>query len=89
MATKVRKSKKQRPINAVPLTDDQQTDVDKFLQGINTDNALALVIILRTDGDGTVDANVLSMGLTDKLQDQMAKAALKAVSGKPLFYTIG
>lgn len=93
MATKtkrVKKAPKQRPINAVPLTKEQQRDVDKFLHGINTDGAEALVIVLRNAEDnGTVDANVLNAGLTDELANKMANAALKSINGQPLFTTWG
>ena len=51
--------------------------------------ASALVLVFRPDGKGGIDVNALNQGLGDDYQKLMTNAALKAISGKPLFYTLG
>lgn len=90
--SKAKQSKKQKPVNAVPLSSEVEANAETFLESVYDDNegrsGIALLIIFRNDaGNGTVDANVLSTGLTDEYRDKMANAALKAISGKPLFYS--
>lgn len=94
--------KKFTQVNEVPLSSTLQGATDNFLQAVRREKlsdegpmATALVIIFRPDGNGGVDANVLNWGLADDTQavsdlaGTMARAALKAISGKPLFYEVG
>jgi hypothetical protein len=80
----------------VPLTEELQADLDSFLQAVHNDEwsdggrtAEALVFIFRPSAiEGGVDVNVASRGFGDELQSKTVKAALKALNGKALFYSI-
>jgi hypothetical protein len=86
---------KQNEVNEVPLSETLQQAADKFLRAVkdnewdeDENTASALVLVFRSNGNGGVDANVLNEGLGDDYQKLMTDAALKAISGKPLFYTV-
>ncbi|MGB7729577.1 MAG: hypothetical protein WBL50_16220 [Candidatus Acidiferrum sp.] len=102
MATKMKSKAQQKEVNEVPLSETLQEAADKFLRAVKDNewydndgdeedgkSAMALVIVFRNDpaGDGVL-ANVLNEGLGDDCQKLMTDAALKAISGKPLFYTV-
>lgn len=47
------------------------------------------MIVLSNQGEGkSVDVNVENYGLTDETQNKMVNAALKAISGEPLFFHV-
>jgi hypothetical protein len=82
------KASRQTEVNEVPLSEELQEDLDKFLQGVNAEptSTEAFVIIFRPGGNGTVNVNVASWELTEELQNKMVDAIHKTINGEPLFY---
>jgi hypothetical protein len=98
----MKKARKQTVVNEVPLSPFLDDSVQTFLRTVKDDQwsyesdengeggrqSIALVIVLSSgDGNG-VDVNVANHGLTDEMQNKMVNAALKSISGEPLFYQI-
>lgn len=97
MATKTKAKQKQTEVNEVPLSETLEQAANTFLQAVhanewddddNNSMAMALVLVFRSNPNGGVDVNALDMDLGEEYQKLMTDAALKAIAGKPLFYTI-
>jgi len=86
-----KKKQKQTAVNEVPLPKPFQKRLETFFQAVKYDaneHGLALVIVLRPSAiKNSVDANVASWGLTEEMQNKMAKAALKSINGETLYYS--
>ena len=100
--TEMKKARKQTGVNEVPLSPFLHDSVQTFLRTVKDDqwsyesdengeggrNSIALVIVLSSGEGKGVDVNVASYGLTDETQNKIVNAALKAISGEPLFYRL-
>jgi hypothetical protein len=83
----------QSEVNEVPMSESLQQAANKFLRAVkdnqwDDNTASTLVLVFRSNGNGGVDVNALNQDLGDEYQKLMTDAALKAISGKPLFYIV-